>query len=416
MTDDMNNTLLDPLKAAEINGPIHRDYLAHCLRWAFVGRLIGSNEVIADIGAGVGNLEETLWRNKLRPKTVYAVEVHPAFIEKLKELKTKLNYHMDVIEHDIRKMPLPLQNNVCDTVTCFEVVEHVEPKHINFILSELARIVKPEGRVLLSTPNYATSGSRINREEAFKNLLKILEFKAGCNKSCPLKTGIINSIGEDQETKTQLSTSQPVELTIPNTIKSIRINSLVMQDEQNSRTYLNCMKYLETNANDVEKLIKSYLKYIIDQETRKRMEISITTFLSSRCLNCNSCVQTAIQELTELQLYQDCKADNHIYEYTEAELQAELEKHFTIVRKFGTFMSTGLPKQAKLVLTPGDYNLFMRLREYYSPNLLSVLFAPVYPSQSRNILWVLKKKVVVEDDSHPFSELITPEDMDSTPA
>jgi 2-polyprenyl-3-methyl-5-hydroxy-6-metoxy-1,4-benzoquinol methylase len=268
MTDDMNNTLLDPLKAAEINGPIHRDYLAHCLRWAFVGRLIGSNETIADIGAGVGNLEETLWRNKLRPKIVYAIEVHPAFITKLKELAPKLNFRMEVLEHDLRKMPLPLQNNHCDTVTCFEVVEHFDPKHLNFVLSELARVVKPDGRVLLSTPNY---------------------------------DGIH-------------------------------------------------------------------------------------------------------------------KAENHIHEYTEAELQQELEKHFIIVRKFGTFMSTGLPKQAKLVLTPGDYNLFMRLREYYSPNLLSVLFAPVYPSQSRNILWVLKKKVVVEDDSHPFSELITPKDMDSTPA
>src|SRR5512135_2499830 len=116
--EEMNNTLLDPMHAAEINGVIHRDYMAHCLRWAFVGRLIGSSENIVDVGAGIGNLAETLYRHKMRPESYWAVEVHPPFIEKLQELSKKVNFPLVVLPVDVRNHAIPLKDQVADTTVC----------------------------------------------------------------------------------------------------------------------------------------------------------------------------------------------------------------------------------------------------------------------------------------------------------
>lgn len=83
------------------------------------------------------------------------------------------------------------------------------------------------------------------------------------------------------------------------------------------------------------------------------------------------------------------KAANHIYEWRYIELKEELEKYFNIEAVFGTFAS-----QIDLVdyLTPRETELFEKLKDYYESNMLSVLFAPLYPAQSRNCIWRLSRK------------------------
>lgn len=48
---------------------------------------------------------------------------------------------------------LPYEDNMFDLITCTEVIEHILPKHMELFLSELKRILKPGGRLLLTTPN-----------------------------------------------------------------------------------------------------------------------------------------------------------------------------------------------------------------------------------------------------------------------
>ena len=36
-------------------------------------------------------------------------------------------------------------------------------------------------------------------------------------------------------------------------------------------------------------------------------------------------------------------------------------------------------------------NMFEELGKYYDTNLMSVLMAPMFPEQSRNCLWVLRR-------------------------
>ncbi len=96
-------------------------------------------------------------------------------------------------------------------------------------------------------------------------------------------------------------------------------------------------------------------------------------------------------------------ADNHTYdsgdgrgvavhEFTHAELQALLEKHFTIVKKFGTFASVG---DYKPLLNDWQRQMYEGLKEYYEPNMLANIMAPFFPEQSRNTLWILKRKPLI---------------------
>lgn len=48
---------------------------------------------------------------------------------------------------------LPYEDDTFDLITCTEVIEHILPKHMELFLSELKRILKPDGKLLLTTPN-----------------------------------------------------------------------------------------------------------------------------------------------------------------------------------------------------------------------------------------------------------------------
>ncbi len=51
-------------------------------------------------------------------------------------------------------MALPFSKNCFDGVICSEVIEHMPSKHdVKYILSELVRVCKPGGRIVITTPN-----------------------------------------------------------------------------------------------------------------------------------------------------------------------------------------------------------------------------------------------------------------------
>jgi SAM-dependent methyltransferase len=78
-----------------------------------------------------------------------------------------------------------------------------------------------------------------------------------------------------------------------------------------------------------------------------------------------------------------------IHEFGHAELQGHIEKYFTIEKKFGTFASI---THYKHLLNDWQVQMFEALKGYYDSNMLSVIMAPFFPEQSRNTLWVLKRK------------------------
>jgi len=83
------------------------------------------------------------------------------------------------------------------------------------------------------------------------------------------------------------------------------------------------------------------------------------------------------------------QAGNHVYEWKHEELKEELEKHFIIEGNYGTFASQ---KDIEPAMSDCEKEVYEKLKKYYDSNVLSILFAPIHPAQSRNSIFRLKLK------------------------
>jgi len=237
LSEPVNKTQLD-IERAEDRGIIHRDYAAHYFRWSFALRYIDYQSKVLDIGCANGMLAQVLYVNKYKPKLYVGIDIRPNVLQAIRE--RKVNFPVETRCIDLRVKDIPFDAETFDTEVSFEMVEHITPNYLNHILVEASRVLKPDGRFLLSTPNFNGSA-----------------------------------------------------------------------------------------------------------------------------------------------------AANHVHEFREEELRGYLEKVFDVVNQFGTFASKPDIYQ---VLTEAERSIYDRLWNYYDNNVMSNIFAPLYPHHSRNILWVLKKK------------------------
>ena len=130
---------------AEERGIIHRDYLAHCLRWTHVMKYSRINQTWLDIGCGTFPLAMTLYTNKLKPKLYVGVDVR-------KNLQIpKVNFPIEFKYGDIVDLKL---TNTFDNIVCFEMLEHVEKFHAIKTLKKIASIADKKTNIFISTPNY----------------------------------------------------------------------------------------------------------------------------------------------------------------------------------------------------------------------------------------------------------------------
>lgn len=105
---------------------------------------------LLDIGCADGSYINYL-KNKFE-FDVYGIDVSADAIKKSqkKGLKTKrVN-----VENGI-----PFENNSFDIVTCSEVIEHVYDT--DFLIQEISRILKPNGTLIITTPNLVSLTNRI---------------------------------------------------------------------------------------------------------------------------------------------------------------------------------------------------------------------------------------------------------------
>jgi hypothetical protein len=84
----------------------------------------------------------------------------------------------------------------------------------------------------------------------------------------------------------------------------------------------------------------------------------------------------------------DCAA-NHVNEIKYEVLGAIFEMAgYQIENVYGTFASQ---KDYVGLMTPPVAQVYEKLQKYYDSNFLACVFAPMYPRQSRNALWELRK-------------------------
>jgi len=172
-TQNVNTTYL-PIEREVLNrGIVHRDWLAHVFRWAFVLRMIKIGSKILDIGCADGSLANYLRVNRCKPREFVGIDISESHLKKFS--KRQLPW-VKTIQLDIRNQKLPFPDCYFDIISCFEVIEHFEAKYINFALYEMARVVTDSGFVLLSTPNYNGKNKSKNHvheyhEEELNNVL-----------------------------------------------------------------------------------------------------------------------------------------------------------------------------------------------------------------------------------------------------
>ena len=97
-------------------------------------------------------------------------------------------------------------------------------------------------------------------------------------------------------------------------------------------------------------------------------------------------------------------ANNHVNEMSYEAFGSLLEEMgYKILNKWGTFASIKDYKQELLKYV--DWNImFTKLSEYYDTNYLATIFAPMFPSQSRNCLWETQYvgKLTLEERQFPL--------------
>lgn len=105
-------------------------------------KLVNKGDKFLDVGCGTGGFA-FLVREKF--KEVYGVDVSERAVQSAKKLGIKA-YTVNLNEEKF-----PFKDNFFDTVACLAVIEHVfEPE---VLLSELSRVTKKGGTLVLDTPN-----------------------------------------------------------------------------------------------------------------------------------------------------------------------------------------------------------------------------------------------------------------------
>src|SRR3954468_22375952 len=105
----------------------------------FVGALAPSDRAL-DLGVGDGRVATGIKASKLVGADVSQVALDRA--------RTRLpDAELVLVEPDA---PLPFADNEFDQVTCIETLEHV--RDVQLALSEIRRVLRPGGRLALTTP------------------------------------------------------------------------------------------------------------------------------------------------------------------------------------------------------------------------------------------------------------------------
>ena len=110
-------------------------------------KLISKKEgKVLDAAAGYGALSKRLFEMGYE---VYPVDINPSKF-KVKELKC--------LKVDLNKN-LPFQDNFFDLVVSVETIEHL--KNVWHFIKELHRVLKPNGQLIITTPNITNIFSRL---------------------------------------------------------------------------------------------------------------------------------------------------------------------------------------------------------------------------------------------------------------
>ncbi len=114
------------------------------------------DEVALDVGCGDGRLMSLL-AGRIGRIVGLDHQLLPLRFARL--LISQAN--VSLLQHDVLLAPLPFAANSFDLVTAFDVIEHIPLEAVPALLSECQRVLKPGGKLVLTTPNRDNLRNRI---------------------------------------------------------------------------------------------------------------------------------------------------------------------------------------------------------------------------------------------------------------
>lgn len=146
-------------------GPIMKDLL-HELKIT-IDKLEVKNKKIIDIGGGYGASLKFLFDGS---NEKYLVDISQNAIDFAKKnYAIKNAYSLDFIEQE-----LPI-DEYFDFVLCSELIEHIYPLKIEVLIRKIHQILKPNGILVITTPNLVSLTSRIRILLGKKPLIFVLD-------------------------------------------------------------------------------------------------------------------------------------------------------------------------------------------------------------------------------------------------
>ena len=152
---EIDNTHLS-IDQAEARGFIHRDYIAHCLRWTHVSKYLHlqaryKTARIIDIGCGKDMpLARMLYTSRLAPEKYLGIEYNKMEIP---DMFKNSNFKPDLVSGvDFTTVVIEKMMTTFNYSTCFEVLEHVEPIKAIAILDHLPQFLTEDAVSWFSTP------------------------------------------------------------------------------------------------------------------------------------------------------------------------------------------------------------------------------------------------------------------------
>ncbi len=104
---------------------------------------INSKDKILDVGCGLGGPMYYLGIKKY-----IGIDISSSFLKIAHKLFKKPKF----IEMDVTR-GLKFDSNYFDYIFCFETIEHIPKEKIPFFLDELHRVLKKNGKIIITTPN-----------------------------------------------------------------------------------------------------------------------------------------------------------------------------------------------------------------------------------------------------------------------
>lgn len=134
--------------------------MEHYQRYLSVAKLV-KNKVVLDAASGEGYGSHILAQSA---KKVIGLDIDEGAISRSRE-KYKKQSNLSYVQGSIAE--LPIEDNSLDVVVSFETIEHVSEELQQMYLKEIKRVLKPDGFLIMSTPNKEIYSDKYNYHNEF---------------------------------------------------------------------------------------------------------------------------------------------------------------------------------------------------------------------------------------------------------